>query len=266
MGPKGRTLIIAGIAVVVCAGIFALRMTKSQRPSGWVPGTPQAQGKRGPFRSAVVELTFQSRSLNDGVEFLSTTGHRTEYIDVAGGRRREDYSANETVMDGQLPSNPTLTWIFDGSNFYMMVDKDGKRINRVVEMHGGFGYPIWADAMVEKIGQDVGKPLYTITEKEFLGRPCKVYSNSKGADSQKWWVWNGVTLRSESHQEIGNTILETSEEAVRVDQDADIDSGLFTPPSDVTFDPVAQTPSQREGHRKSPPWVRMGPELELFWF
>jgi hypothetical protein len=266
MGPKGRTLIIAGIAVVVCAGIFALRMTKSQRPSGWVPGTPQAQGKRGPFRSAVVELTFQSRSLNDGVEFLSTTGHRTEYIDVAGGRRREDYSANETVMDGQLPSNPTLTWIFDGSNFYMMVDKDGKRINRVVEMHGGFDYPIWADAMVEKIGQDVGKPLYTITEKEFLGRPCKVYSNSKGADSQKWWVWNGVTLRSESHQEIGNTILETSEEAVRVDQDADIDSGLFTPPSDVTFDPVAQTPSQREGHRKSPPWVRMGPELELFWF
>jgi hypothetical protein len=263
MGRKRRTLIIAGLAVVVCAGIFAVRMTKSQQPSGRVPGAPRAQEKRGPFRSAVVELTFQSRSLHDGVEFLGTTGHRTEYIDIAGGRRREDYSANETVMGGQSPSNPTMTWIFDGSNFYMMVDKDGRRVNRMAEMHGGFDYPIWADAMVEKIGQDIGQAVYTITEEQFLGRLCKVYSNSKGTDSQKWWVWKGVTLRSESHQEIGNTVLETSEEAVRVDEDADIGSDLFTPPSDVTFESVEQTPSQREGHRKSPPWVRMGPELEM---
>lgn len=62
-----------------------------------------------------------------------------------------------------------------------------------------------------------------------------VYPNSKGTDRQKWWVWNGVTLRSQLHAEIEGTITETFEAAGHVQEDVDIDASLFTPPNDVTL-------------------------------
>jgi hypothetical protein len=137
-------------------------------------------------------------------------------------------------------------------------------------MRQGYDYPIWADAMVEKLVEEFERPGTTIGEEEFLGRPCKVYSytmvypNSKGTDTQEWWVWNGVTLRSQLHTEIEGTITETFEEAVHIEVDVDIDASLFTPPNDVTFEPVEQTPAERLDHRKSPPWVRVGPNLARF--
>jgi len=91
-----------------------------------------------------------------------------------------------------------------------------------------------------------------------------VYRNSKGTDTQKWRVWNGVTLRSQLHAEIEGTITETFEEAVHIEEDVDIDASLFTPPNDVTFEPVEQTPAEQLDHRKSPPWVRMRPNLARF--
>jgi len=97
-----------------------------------------------------VELTFRSQSLHSGVEFLSETGHRTEYIDVTSGRRREDYSSNVTAM-GQSTSIQSLVWIFDGTNFYVSVDKQGKRANRVMEIRVGYDYTIWGDAAVEEL-------------------------------------------------------------------------------------------------------------------
>lgn len=257
-----RPLTIAGISVaVVCAALIGVRMTKSHPSSDQADGAAKMQGKQAPFRNVVVELTFQSRSLDDGVETLSATGHRTEYIDVAGGRRREDYSSNNTIMGGQLPSQQSLTWIFDGAHFYLMVDKGDKHVNRVAEIHEKFDSPIWADAPVDELKM----PGVTIGTEEFLGRPCKVYTVSTALVTKKWWVWNGVTLRSESHQEIQNSISDTSEEAVRVDENADIDPGLFIAPSDVTFEPAKPTPAKQMGQRKTAPWVRKGPEIELFW-
>jgi len=75
-----------------------------------------------------------------------------------------------------------------------------------------------------------------------------------------------MTLRSESHLEIQDTIIETFEEAVRVEQDVDIDPSLFTPPNDLAFEPVKPTLAQQRNHNKAAPWVRMGPEIEMFWF
>ena len=261
MTPKGLLLVAAVALVAVCAGIFGLRAAKRPNPSDPSTDATQAQLNGKPFRSVVVELTFQSRSLDDGVETLSATGHRTEYIDAAGGRRREEYSSNDTIVGGQLPSQQSVTWTFDGTHFYLWIDKDGKRMNRMAEIHEKFGSPIWADAAVEELKL----PGATITgEEEFLRRPCKVYTLSTGLVTKKWWVWNGVTLRSESHQDIQNSVTDTSEEAVRVEEDVDIDPGLFKPPEDVTFEMAKPTPARQADHRA--PWVRTGPEIELFGF
>ena len=259
MSRKGSVL-IAGIALVVCTGILGLRGMKRQPRPIAGSGAAPTQAQRNPFRSAVVELKFSSRSLNNGEEYLSATGHRIEYIDVTGGRRREDYSRDVTALR-QLTSVETLTEIFDGADFYIVTEKDGKRTGHVMEMREGYGYTIWGDSAAEKLHV----PGATVSEEEFLGRPCKVYSISPGKTVQKWWVWNGVTLRSESHFEDEVGVQDASEEAVRVEEDGDIDPALFALPADVTFEPVKPTVAEQLDHHKSAPWVRIRPEIDL-WF
>jgi hypothetical protein len=61
--------------------------------------------------------------------------------------------------------------------------------------------------------------------------------------------------------ETGSTVIDTREEAVRVDEDGEIDSRLFSPPTDVTFAPVTETMAEQLNHHKSAPWVRIGPEV-----
>jgi hypothetical protein len=260
MSRKGP-LLIAGIAlVVICAGIWGLQAMKRQPKPSAASDASSTQVKRNPFRSAVVELKFRSRSLHDGEEYLSATGHRIEHIDVTGGRRREDYGRNVTVLR-QSNSVETLMGIFDGADFYIVTEKEGKRTGRVVNMREGYDYTIWEDSAAEKWRV----PGATVSKEEFLGRPCTVYSISPGTTVQKWWVWNGITLRSESHFEDRTTVMDTSEEAVRVEEDGDIDPGLFVLPADLTFEPAKPTVAEQLNHPKSAPWVRMGPEMNLFF-
>jgi hypothetical protein len=259
MSRKGPIL-IAGIAlVVICGGIWGLQAMKRQPKPTAAAEASSTQAKRNPFRSAVVELKFWTRSLHNGEEYLSATGHRIEYIDVTGGRRREDYARNVTVLR-QSTSVETLTRIFDGADFYIVTEKEGKRTGHVMEMREGYDYTIWEDAAVEKFSE----PVATVSGEEFLGRPCKVYSISPGKTVQKWWVWNGVTLRSESHFEDATTVQDTTEEAVRLEVDGDIDPGLFALPADVTFEPAKPTVAEQQNHHKSAPWVRMVPEVMFF--
>lgn len=261
MSRKGPLLTIAAIALVaVCAGI-GLRATKLSRPSDRATDATQAQVKVKPFRSVVIQLAFRSRSLHEGEETRSDTGHRIEYIDVTGGRRREDYDNNATILH-QFTSSEAQTSILDGHNYYVVTQKEGQRSGRVTEMPQGFEYPIWADSMTEDLVKEFARPGTTLGQEDLLGRPCRVYSFSKsystGTDTQKYWVWNGITLRSELHQETPDT-TDTFEEAVRIEEDVDIDSRLFVPPNDVMFEPAQRTPAEQLDLRKSPPWVRMGP-------
>jgi len=258
---KTTILVIAAIAfVAVCVAVFAARAMRGQHASSAHVPLAQAQERRKPFRSAVVELTFSSRSVHDGVEFLSATGRRIEYIDATGGRRREDYTSTDTAMR-QLTSNTAVTWIFDGSKLYAVSDHNNNRRARVVEFGEGYSGTIWADAAVEELRM----PGATVTEENFLERPCKVYQISQGTYLRKWWVWNGVTLRSASHMEIQKTtILDTWEEAVRVEENVDISSDMFIPPSDVTYEPAEPAVAQRYKHPEVGPWVRPGPEMDVF--
>jgi hypothetical protein len=256
-----RSILIAGIALlVICAGLWGLQAMKRQPKPIAAASAASTQGQRTPFRSAVVELNFSNRSLHNGEEYLSATGHRTEYIDVIGGRRRQDYGRNVTVLR-QSTTVETLTGIFDGSDFYIVTEKEGKRTGRVMDMREGYDYTVWEDAAAEKLRV----PGATESEEEFLGRPCKVYSISPGKTIQKWWVWNGITLRSESHFEDATTVQDTTEEAVRLEVDGDIDPGLFVLPVDVTFEPAKPTVAEQQDHHKSAPWVRMVPEVTIFF-
>jgi hypothetical protein len=256
-----RPGLIAGIALlVICAGIWGLQAMKRQRKPIAAASAASTQGQRNPFRSAVVELNFSNRSLHNGEEYLSATGHRIAYIDVSSGRRREDYGRNVTVLR-QLTSVETLTGIFDGADFYIVTEKEGKRTGHVINMREGYDYTVWEDSAVEKFRV----PVATVSEEEFLGRPCKVYSISPGKNLQKWWVWNGITLRSESHFEDATTVQDTTEEAVRLEVDGDIDTGLFALPADVTFEPAKPTVAEQQDHHKSAPWVRMVPEVTIFF-
>lgn len=178
--------------------------------------TARKLGDRRPFRNAVVELTFRSRSLRDGQEILSATGHRTEYIDAADGRRREDYDNTITAL--QQPTSldtEALTMIFDGTKLYVIRSNADRKVGHVADLREGYDYTVWEDAAVEVLKQ----PEAQISDEEFLGRPCKVYTISMLGGSQKWWVWNGVTLRSESHFGTNGTTMDWWEEAVRVEQD-----------------------------------------------
>jgi hypothetical protein len=250
--------LIAGIAlVVICAGILGLRAMKRQATSAVDASSTQV--KRNPFQNAVVELKFSSRTLHNGEEVLSATGHRLEYIDATGGRRREDYERHVTTMR-QLNSTEGLTLIFDGTSLYAVTSQHDTRVGRVTDLREGYDYTVWEDAAAEKLRV----PGATVSEEEFLGRPCKVYSISPGKTVQKWWVWNGVTLRSESHFEDAVEIQDITEEAVRVEQDVEIDRGLFALPADVTFEPVKPTVAEQLNHHKSAPWVRMKPEATIF--
>jgi hypothetical protein len=253
--------LIAGIAlVVICVGTWGLQAMKRQPKPLAASGAAPAQAQRNPFRSAVVELNFSNRSLHHGEEYLSATGHRIEYIDVTGGRRREDYGRNVTVLR-QLNSVETLIGIFDGADFYIVTEKDGKRSGLVIDMREGFDYTVWEDAAVEKFTQ----PVATVSEEEFLGRPCKVYSMSPSKNVQKWWVWKGIILRSQSHFEDAEGIQDTTEEAVHVEVDGDIDPRLFALPTGVTFEPEKQTVADQLDHHKSAPWVRLLPEVTIFF-
>ena len=258
---KGLLLIIAGFALLAAGGwILKLQATKQQKPIDSAPGTAQTQGVRPPFRNAVVELTFRSRSIQEGEEYLSSTGHRTEYIDVTGGRRREDYDKTTLALQ-KLTSTETLTLIFDGTKLYAIASKEGKQAGKVADLREGYDFTIWKDSAVEEMNL-LGT---TVSEEEFLGRPCKVYSISPGKTVQKWWVWNGITLRSQSHFEDETSVQDTSEEAVRVEENGAIDAGLFRPPTGVTFEPAMPTQAEQLNHHKNAPWVRMSPEPALFF-
>jgi hypothetical protein len=253
MSRKGTLLIIAGIALIAAvAGIVKLRGTKRQRPFDGAGGTAQTAADSRPFRNAIVELTFRSKSLHQGEEYISETGHGIEYIDAAGGRRRQDFEHTVTTLR-QLTSTQGLTLIFDGTKLYIVTtSKDGQRAGRVTDLREGYDYTVWEDAFIES-SKLLG---ITISEEQFLGRPCKVYTLAKGVDNQKWWVWNGVTLRSESHFETTSTVMDTWEEAVRVEQDVEIDPGLFSPPPDVTFEPANLSVAEQQDHHKPAPWMR----------
>lgn len=254
MSRKSTLLIIVGI---VLTGIIKLVGTKRQHAPDGAAGTAETAGHRRPFRNALVELTFRSRSLNQGEEFLSATGRRIEYIDAARGRRREDYESRVTTMR-QSTSAERLTLIFDGTKLYIVRNKDGNRAGSVMDLREGYDYTVWEDAAAEAFQL----PGTTISEEKVLGRQCKVYTRSEGAaDIQRWWVWNGVTLRSESHVETGSTVIDTWERVVRVQEDGEIDAGLFSPPTDVAFAPVTETMADQLNHHKSAPWMRIRPEV-----
>ncbi len=251
------SIIVAFVLIAVVARMCRPPRATRLHPVDAAAGTAHTAGQRRPFSNAVVELTFRSRSLNQGQEVLSATGRRVEYIDAAGGRRREEYQNNVTTL-GQGTSTERLTLIFDGTKLYILRTKDGTRTGSVMDLREGYDYTVWEDAAAEAFQL----PGTTISAEQVLGRPCKVYTRSEGAaNTQKWWVWNGVTLRSESHLEAGSTVIDTREEAVRVEEDGDIDAGLFSPPPDLAFAPVTETMADHLNRHKSAPWMRMMPEV-----
>jgi len=257
MSRKGTLWIIAGIALVaVVTGVIMLQGTKRQRPLEGAAGTTKTAEDRRPFRNAVVELTFRSKSLREGEEYLSETGRGSEYIDAVGGRRRQDYERTVTTLR-QLTSTQGLTLIFDGTKLYMVTSKDGKRTGRVTDLHDGYDYTVWEDAFIEwsKL------PGTAISEEQFLGRQCKLYTLAIRDQIQKWWVWNGVTLRSESHLGTAPDAIDTSEEAVRVEENVEIDPGLFSPPADLTFEPAQLSVAEQQNHHKPAPWMRYRPDV-----
>ncbi len=254
---KGTLSIIAAIVVMAVPAWHCGPRTETQ------PARAQT-GANHPFKNALVEFTFRSRTLTRGEEMLSSTGRRTEYIDAANRRRREDYESDVTAMR-QLHSSHRRTLIFDGRSLYIVRDESGNRTGSVWDLGEGFDYHVWEDAPMQELKLIEEARPTAIGEEQFLARPCKVYTlASKDGGTHTWWVWNGVTLHSESRSgEPAETVIETSEEAVRVVEDGEMDSGLFSPPTDVTFTPVPETTSELEAHHTVTPWQRLDPTVNF---
>jgi hypothetical protein len=255
MNRKGMGLIVASILLMlVVAGIFKIRPTKGQQPPELRHAAQTARAQR-PFRTAVVELTFRGRSLSQGEEYLSETGRRIEYIDARNNRRREDLERNVTTL-GQQASTDRFTLIFDGRKLYTVRNEGGNGVALITDLGEGFDSPVWLDTPIEELKL----PGIKIEEDEVLGRRCRVYTLSTTTGLQKYWVWNGLTLRSERHLGPASDVNESWEEAVRVEENAAIDPGLFLPPADVTFQLVTETRTEQQSHRRIAPWQRLGPE------
>ena len=255
MNRKGVGLIVAGLLLMLAvARIFKSQSTKGQHPpeSRNAARTTRAQP---PFRTVVVELTFRGRSLIQGEVYLTETGRRIEYIDAVNGRRREDFEREVTTL-GRRASTDRFTLIFDGRKLYTVRDEGGNGVALVTDLGESFASPVWPDAPLEELKL----PGIKIEEGEVLGRRCQVYTLSTTTGLQKYWVWNGLTLRSERHLGLASDVNESWEEAVRVEEDTAIASGLFSPPADVTFQPTTETPAQQQSYRTIAPWQRLGPE------
>jgi hypothetical protein len=61
------------------------------------------------------------------------------------------------------------------------------------------------------------------------------------------------------------TIFDTSEEAVRVEENVEINPDMFIPSADVTYEPVEPMVIERYKHPQVGPWVRPGPEMDLIY-
>src|SRR5260370_34188716 len=92
------SIIVGFVLIAVVARMFRPSRATRLHPVDAAAGTAHTAGKRRPFSNAVGELTFRSRSLNQGQEFLSATGRRVEDSDAAGARRRDDYETNVTTL------------------------------------------------------------------------------------------------------------------------------------------------------------------------
>jgi hypothetical protein len=255
MNRKPMGLIVASIfLMLVVVAIFKVPRTRGQHSPATRNATPTARAQP-PFRTAVVELTFRGRSLNRGEEYLTETGRRIEYIDALTGRRREDLERDVTIL-AQRASTDRFTLIFDGRKLYTVRNEGGNGVALVTDLGEGFDSPVWLDAPMEELKL----PGIKIEAGEVLGRPCQVYTLATITGLQKYWVWNGLTLRSERHLGPASDVNESWEEAVRVEENTAIEPGLFVPPADVTFQLVTETPTEQQSHRTIAPWQRLGPE------
>jgi len=255
MNRKAMVLIVACVfLMVVVVGIFTIPRTRGQHPPESRNARQTARAQL-PFRTVVVELTFRGRSLNQGEEYLTETGRRIEYIDALTGRRREDLEREVTTL-AQRASTDRFTLIFDGRKLYTVRNEGGNEVALVTDLGEGFDSPVWLDAPMEELKL----PGIKIEEDEVLGRPCQVYTLSTTTGLQKYWVWNGLTLRSERHLGPASDVNESWEEAVRIEEDTAIDPGRFLPSADVTFQLVTETPTEQQSHRTIAPWQRLGPE------
>jgi hypothetical protein len=241
MNRKAMGLIVGSVLVMlVVAGIFTIPRTRGQQPPE-IRNAPQTARAQPPFRTAVVELTFRGRSLNQGEEYLTETGRRIEYIDDLTRRRREDLERDVTTL-AQHASTDRFTLIFDGRRLYTVRNEGSNGVALVTDLGEGFDSPVWLDAPIEELNL----PGIKIEQDEVLGRPCQVYTLSTTTGLQKYSVWNGLTLRSERHLGPASDVNESWEEAVRVEENTAIDPGLFVPPADVTFQLVTETPTEQE--------------------
>jgi len=196
----------------------------------------------------VIEMSVEERAYHDGQEFLHRSGTGRKSIDIAGNRRHDDFRGTATVMGGS-PEEIASTLVFDGHTAYVVKTSGGKTAAARQDLSATTGYDpiVWKEGLLAMVAASAGlRP----EEKSFLGRPCKVFRSRDGSDSE--WIWNGILLKEEIRRP-DTTILE---QAVRIDENADLEDSLFSAPSGVDFQPYTETMAQSLVHDKPGPWMQ----------
>jgi hypothetical protein len=170
-------------------------------------------------RSAIVN--YKVTGMQEGTETL--------YFD-RWGMREARYTETEIKMMGMGVKTHNLT-LLDGEFTYAvdLVKKTGTKaktpmmeaLMRKAESENQDLTDIGKDMMVQMGGKVIG-------EEEILGKTCQIWeiSNMK----TKTWIWNGITLKSET-----NMMGTQTSEATSIEVDVDIPEDKVTLPSDITI-------------------------------
>jgi hypothetical protein len=220
----------------------------SSSKAGRGAATGAAQADPPPFRTLVIEMSVEEKGFHDGQEFLHRSGTGKKSIDIAGNRRRDVFRGTTSVLGGS-PEEIASTLVFDGRTAYIIKTSGGKTAAAKEDLNAATGYDpvVWREGLLAMVAAVAGlQP----QEQSFAGRPCRVFRSRDGSSSE--WIWNGVLLKEEVRR-ADTTILE---QAVRIEENADLEDSLFAAPSGVDFVEYRQTVAQSLVHDKPGPWTQ----------
>ena len=225
-----------------CLLLISLISCTSKEEKSKVPRT-NSQSK--------VKLTLRDKKifgLKSGVVFYDVKGDQVGtkkfYFDD-WGRKQAEFS-NTTISVGKYKKHSNILKILNNDLQYV-IDLDKKNgtkmenplVEKLYELSNQMNYSEFGEQIILiNGGVEAGKE--TVAD-----RKCKIYEFAKRRS--KSWVWNWISLKTESHS--GGVDIVTV--ATNIEENIDVPDSLFSPPKDVLITEIdfSSIKNRREGEQ-----------------
>lgn len=213
-----RTLLPTSLLLLHAACGGSAASADGSGSDGSSSSSPGSASDEAPARYGVESLLVEYR--------LEGTPSGTETLTFDRFGARERSVAEHVIELGAMRQTTSTTTLTEGA-WITTLDADARRATRTQN-------PLYdqlvraADGDVQEVGRRMLEAMGAerTGSEEVAGLPCEVWEIPIG--NSKSWIWNGVTLRTESRM----GPLTTSKVAVRVEQNPDFDAEHFAVPAD----------------------------------